>query len=496
MVLIILTIAGISVITESIILGWEFWVPPLIAGMMIGIWAAHIFQFQQEHTRENYYLTFGMVIAFYHGVHQSRFFDVLAISVVLMATAALLGRKQFLTFMFWEFFVIMGVQLALENKYSEPDYNAASVFRILLHVAGEVCCYMVLKQIIADDSENIALLNKKDAANIALKDNLDDMLFRISKNLDAENDTDIASRMIRDIGEYAGIRKNSIEVAEREYRIVDLIDDVVSNGGRYTGIGNCELVVDLDPSVPASLRGDRDKLLLIMEHLLDNAFRYTKRGGIYIRITGVKHDENFNLVIEVADTGTGMDISLAEDIASGSYVGRNTDAGLEGIGLGLSIVYGYVRCMNGFVSVESEAGRGTKVRISVHQDVIDPTPCMVLDNDMFLNVVYHIDPSLHRHTILQEYFKQIMNNTASALRFNLYYASSVKELNRLMGRGNITNVIAGKREYESNRAYFDQLKDNVRLTVFDCSPETLYSKNVFEELNAKQSAPSTKGVIS
>ena len=64
--------------------------------------------------------------------------------------------------------------------------------------------------------------------------------------------------------------------------------------------------------------------------------------------------------------------------------GRSRSAG--GIGLGLSIVYGFVHAMGGFIKMESTPGQGTTVRLTIPQEVIDPAPCMsVTDPDHLLS---------------------------------------------------------------------------------------------------------------
>ena len=50
---------------------------------------------------------------------------------------------------------------------------------------------------------------------------------------------------------------------------------------------------------------------------------------------------------------------------------------MGGLGLGLSIVYGMVRVMNGFMRIESEEGRGTTVTVSIPQTNASPVSLLI-----------------------------------------------------------------------------------------------------------------------
>ena len=68
-VLIIISVACLGAIIESITQGWEFWVPPL---MLIGLgagWIIHVTHYGKSALREHYYLIFCMLVSFFHGIH-------------------------------------------------------------------------------------------------------------------------------------------------------------------------------------------------------------------------------------------------------------------------------------------------------------------------------------------------------------------------------------------------------------------------------------------
>jgi signal transduction histidine kinase len=99
---------------------------------------------------------------------------------------------------------------------------------------------------------------------------------------------------------------------------------------------------------------------------LENAIKFTRAGGIYVKMYTKKAEYGVNLCIEMTDTGVGMDRKAIRAVSEGMYQAnkrRNRSSG--GIGLGLCIVFGFAHRMGGFVKIESEKGGGTTIRVTV-----------------------------------------------------------------------------------------------------------------------------------
>lgn len=111
---------------------------------------------------------------------------------------------------------------------------------------------------------------------------------------------------------------------------------------------------------PFNCNPDRMKQLFI--NLLDNAMKYTEEGTI----TFVCKEEDNNLIINVKDTGIGMEKEHLSRIFERFYrvdKGRSRKQG--GTGLGLSIVKHIVESYKGKIHVESKPGEGTEFEIKL-----------------------------------------------------------------------------------------------------------------------------------
>jgi two-component system phosphate regulon sensor histidine kinase PhoR len=92
-------------------------------------------------------------------------------------------------------------------------------------------------------------------------------------------------------------------------------------------------------------------------NLLDNAIKYTEKGGITIRLAADKG----LAVLEVRDTGVGIPEEHRLRIFERFYVvDKSRSRSLGGTGLGLSIVKHIVLMHRGEVAVESQPGGGTR----------------------------------------------------------------------------------------------------------------------------------------
>lgn len=99
----------------------------------------------------------------------------------------------------------------------------------------------------------------------------------------------------------------------------------------------------------------------ILINLILNAVDAMPNGGT-ITINTMK--DNGMVVFEVCDTGVGM----TEEVRQRCLEPFFTTKGDEGTGLGLSMVYGFVKRRNGSISIDSRPGKGTKVRLVLPSD--------------------------------------------------------------------------------------------------------------------------------
>jgi signal transduction histidine kinase len=105
-----------------------------------------------------------------------------------------------------------------------------------------------------------------------------------------------------------------------------------------------------------NITADHDKVSTIIYNLINNAFKYTFKGEI---IASFSITDLQNLVIEVRDTGIGIPEHKQAEIFE-RFVQIESDDLNEGVGLGLSIVKGYIELMGGSIDISSGTGKGSR----------------------------------------------------------------------------------------------------------------------------------------
>ena len=141
--------------------------------------------------------------------------------------------------------------------------------------------------------------------------------------------------------------------------------------GQALGQGvTIRLGTDLAPALPALL-ADAAELREMLTNLIFNAVDALPAGGEITLRTRVGAGED-EVVLEVADTGVGMDEETRRRCLEPFF----TTKGQKGTGLGLAMVYGTMQRHGGRIELESQLGRGTMFRfyLPVEAKIPEPVP--------------------------------------------------------------------------------------------------------------------------
>ncbi|MBR5116686.1 MAG: response regulator, partial [Lachnospiraceae bacterium] len=135
------------------------------------------------------------------------------------------------------------------------------------------------------------------------------------------------------------------------------------------------------------------------------------------------------------------------------------------IGLGLSIVYGFVHAMGGFIKMESTPGQGTTVRLTIPQEVIDPSPCMSVTNPEQLSIACYLRSEKYRVPMVRDFYEMMISHLVRGLRIPLKRAASLYDLKTIAEQTKPTHIFTSQEEYEEDPAFFLQLSRSIRVIV-------------------------------
>jgi PAS domain S-box-containing protein len=163
--------------------------------------------------------------------------------------------------------------------------------------------------------------------------------------------------IITDILDIAYIESGQLTIKTEFFRIEDLFNDLREIFQKNAG-ENIVFKISLSTGVSNMIIGtDKGKLKQILINLLNNAFKFTKKG----EIEGGCFMSDDKLVFYVSDTGIGIPQDKHEKIFERFYQIEPESTRLYGgNGLGLSIVKGLIDILEGKIWLESSPGKGSR----------------------------------------------------------------------------------------------------------------------------------------
>ncbi|PWJ91885.1 MULTISPECIES: response regulator [Mesorhizobium] len=166
--------------------------------------------------------------------------------------------------------------------------------------------------------------------------------------------------IINDILDFSKINAGQLTLDPAPFRLSEAVEDVATLVSARVAEKNLELIVRVDPRLPAHVVGDAGRFRQIITNLLGNAVKFTEKGHVLIDVGGEIVNDVVQLKVRVEDTGIGIPAEKLQNVfekfaqVDGSSTRRH-----EGTGLGLAIAARLVDLMAGKIGVESEIGRGS-----------------------------------------------------------------------------------------------------------------------------------------
>src|SRR2546425_11432566 len=170
------------------------------------------------------------------------------------------------------------------------------------------------------------------------------------------------TRMINDLLDLSRIEAGKVELHRSAVCMRDLVNDVVEGFQRAAQEKGLTLRSHQPDELPA-IRGDRDKLHQVLTNLIQNAIKFTPKGG-EIRVEANAHDGGFVLV-SVSDTGCGIPPHELDRVFDRFYRVESVSAEECGSGLGLPIAKSLVELHGGRIWAESTPGQGSRFYFTV-----------------------------------------------------------------------------------------------------------------------------------
>lgn len=193
-------------------------------------------------------------------------------------------------------------------------------------------------------------IDKKDAVRM-IEINANELIFKTNNILDVSS-----------------MDANKIKIVNDDYNTYSLFNEVKALTQNYIKDKNINLSVNINKNVPERLSGDDVRLKQVIMAVLINSVENTTSGFIKVKVDSITRYDVARLIIEIEDSGKGMDLDKINSI-----LGQSRDLNLEEtrkidkLDVDLPTAIKIIKLLNGYINIKSKEKKGTIFTIVLDQ---------------------------------------------------------------------------------------------------------------------------------
>jgi CheY-like chemotaxis protein/signal transduction histidine kinase len=248
------------------------------------------------------------------------------------------------------------VQLMLEERADELQRASRYKSEFLANMSHELRTplnsSLILAKLLADNPEG----------------NLNDDQVQFARSIySAGNDL---LNLINDILDISKVEAGKLDVHAELVKLTRMADGLKSLFLAQALDKSLQFDVELGEGLPESLYTDRQRLEQILKNLLSNAFKFTEKGSVVMRV--MRHDDQ-RIAFAVHDSGIGIpEDQQAVIFEAFRQADGTTNRRYGGTGLGLSISRELAQLLGGTIEVRSKPGAGSVFTLLVPENYSEP----------------------------------------------------------------------------------------------------------------------------
>jgi signal transduction histidine kinase/CheY-like chemotaxis protein len=199
------------------------------------------------------------------------------------------------------------------------------------------------------------------------------LLLDTELNLEQRNFAEIVAEsgeslltVVNDILDISKLEAGKFEIETIDFDLSAAVESAAALMAPKARQKQIDLMMFIEPAARGAYRGDPTRLRQILLNLLNNAIKFTEKGGVSVQVAvKIGHlssadDQVVPLRFEVADTGMGMAESVRERLFKKfSQADSSMTRRFGGTGLGLAICKQLVELMHGEIGVTTSSGAGS-----------------------------------------------------------------------------------------------------------------------------------------
>ena len=162
-------------------------------------------------------------------------------------------------------------------------------------------------------------------------------------------------QVVNDILDFSQLQAGKMCLNRVDFALQTLQDELQQRNGEKAHNKGLALHFERDADLPARVHGDPNRLLQILNNLVDNAIKFTHQGSVTVRMKA----QGERIRLEVQDSGRGIPRERQVHIFRRfEHADVQTNRAFGGTGLGLTLCEKLVTLHGGQIGVDSQEGRG------------------------------------------------------------------------------------------------------------------------------------------
>lgn len=186
-------------------------------------------------------------------------------------------------------------------------------------------------------------------------------------------------RMVNGILTLTELQAGRLKTYSQAFSLRSVVNTLQQQFAANAAGKSLDFKVEVAAGLPDRLYGDSDKLAQCLECLLDNAIKFTRVGGLALRVSGKPGEAGQQLLsFAVIDTGIGFtDLGEATMYQRFFQLDGSMTREYGGLGIGLAICRQLVELIGGHLTHRSEPGQGSRFQLDVAFEVVSVQPPVV-----------------------------------------------------------------------------------------------------------------------
>ncbi|HEY5958160.1 MAG TPA: ATP-binding protein [Polyangiaceae bacterium] len=179
--------------------------------------------------------------------------------------------------------------------------------------------------------------------------------------------------LINEILDLSKVEAGKMPIIPKHFVLSEVKEYLEQTFRHVAGQKNLAFDIEMAPSLPSSVFTDINRLQQILKNLLSNAFKFTAKGGVIMRVVPERNERSNMIAFSVQDSGIGIPGDKQKLIFEAFLQADGTTSRkYGGTGLGLTISREIARLLGGSIEVQSVPGEGSTFTLRIPESYVGP----------------------------------------------------------------------------------------------------------------------------